>query len=189
MRQLGLQVKGYVRQGGVRGRALARLGLWALVVVALTNTAVFSSASFTSKSSNPGNVFSSGTLLLLNTGDGEVVVGAPALRPGQTRQGTLTLTNAGSVQGDCGVEGVGLSDVPATPALSGVLTLTFTDLGSGAVLWTGTMDTLTTASLGTLAPGEGRQYRVAVTFPAAATDSALQGARTTLTLRFAGVSL
>jgi spore coat-associated protein N len=179
-----------VRREGARGRALVRLALWVTAVVVLTNTVVFSSASFTSnRTTNPGNVFSGGTLLLLNTKDGQVLVGATALRPGQTQQGTLTLTNAGSVQGDCAVEGVGLSDVPGTPALSDVLTMTITDLSTGTIVWTGAMGTFTSASLGLLAPGEGRQYRVAVAFPAAATDRALQGAQTTLTLRFSGVSL
>ncbi len=109
--------------------------------------------------------------------------------PARVEQATLTLTNAGTVPGDVGVEGVGLSDIPATPALSEALTLTFTDVASGVDLWSGTMGALTTASLDTLAPGDSRQYRVTVAYPAGATDPALQGAQTTLTLRFSGVSL
>ena len=189
MMQLGLRVKKRVTHGGGRRRAFVRLALWVTAVVILTNTVVFSGASFTSSSTNPGNVFNSGTLLLLNSGDGQLIVSAPALCPGQSEQATLTLTNAGTVSGDVGVESVGLSDVPATPALSEALTLTFTDVASGVDLWSGTMGALTTASLDTLGPGDSRQYRVTVAYPATATDPALQGAQTALTLRFSGVSL
>ena len=189
MMQLGLRVKKRVTRGGGRRRALVRLALWVTAVLILTNTVVFSGASFTSSSTNPGNVFNGGTLLLLNSGDGQLIVSAPALCPGQSQQATLSLTNAGTVPGDVSVEGVGLSDVPATPALSAVLTLTFTDVDAGVDLWSGTMDALATAPLDTLAPGDSRQYRVTVAYPAGATDPALQGAQTTLTLRFSGVSL
>jgi len=188
MRQRALQMRRQIRRGGARRRAFVRLALWAVVVLALAHTVVFSNASFTSPSLNPGNVFSSGTLLLLNTEDGQFVVSAAALRPGQSQEGTLTLTNAGTVPGDVGVEGVGVGDTPATATLSAVLTLTIADLASGVDLWAGTAGALTTASLGTLAPGESRQYRVTVAYPAAAADAALQGAQTTLTLRFSGIS-
>jgi hypothetical protein len=189
MMQFERRAKKWVTHGGGRRRGLVRLALWVAAIVILTNTVVFSSASFTSSSTNPGNVFNGGTLLLLNSGDGQLIVSALALCPGQSRQATLTLTNAGTVQGDVTVEGVGLSDVPATPALSSVLTLTFTDVASGTDLWSGTMGALTTAPLDTLAPGASREYRVTVAYPAGATDPALQGAQTALTLRFSGVSL
>ncbi len=140
MMQFGLRVKKWVTRGGGRRRAVVRLALWVTAVVVLANTVVFSGASFTSRSTNPGNVFNGGTLLLLNSEDGQLIVSAPALGPGQSQQATLTLTNAGTVPGDVSVEGVGLSDVPATPALSAVLTLTFTDVGAGVDLWSGTMD-------------------------------------------------
>ena len=177
------------RRGGVSRRTLVRAALWVAAVLVLTNTVVFSSASFTSSSSNPGNVFGSGTLLLLNAGDGELILGAAALYPGQSQEATLTLTNAGTVPGDVSVEGVGLTDIPASPALSGALTLTFDDVASGTLLWSGPVGGLTTAALGTLAPGESRDYRITLAYPAAAADPALQGAQTSLTLRFSGVSL
>jgi len=178
-----------VRRGGVSRRTLVRAALWVAAVLVLTNTVVFSSASFTSNSTNPGNAFGSGTLVLLNSGDGELIVGAAALYPGQSQEATLTLTNAGTVPGDVSVAGADLSDVPASPALSAVLTLTFEDVASGALLWSGPVDSLSAAALGTLAPGESREYRLTLTYPAVATDPALQGAQTSLTLRFSGVSL
>jgi len=179
------------RRVGVRRRVLVRFALWVTAVVVLTNTVVFSSASFTSQSANPVNLFSSGTLLLLNTKDGQLVVAASALLPGQTERGTLTLTNAGTVTGEASVEGVGLTDVPGAPRLSAAVTATFTDVASGTELWSGLMGDLDTAvvSLGTLDPGESREYEIAVTYPAAAADPGLQGAEATLALRFSGASL
>jgi hypothetical protein len=179
------------RRGGARRRALVRFALWVTAVVVLTNTVVFSGASFTSRSDNPGSVFDSGTLLLLNTADGQVVVAANALLPGQTERGTLTLTNAGTVAGEVSVDGIGLTDVPGMPPLSAALTVTFSDIDSGTELWSGPIAALSTASvsLGTLAAGMSREYEVAVTYPAAAADPGLQGAQATLTLRFSGVSL
>lgn len=168
-----------------------RFALWVTAVVVTTNTVVFSSASFTSQSANPGNLFSGGTLLLLNTRDGQLVVAATALLPGQTARGTLTLTNAGTVAGEASVDGVGLTDVPGAPALSAAVTVAFTDVASGTLLWSGPMADLTTvaASLGTLDPGESREYEIAVTYPAAVADPGLQGAEATLTLRFSGASV
>ncbi len=174
------------------GRSAAlRAALWAVAVVALANTVAFSGASFTSnRTTNPGNVFAGGTLLVVNSRDGQVVVGASPIAPGQTQSGELTLTNTGSVAADCRVARAAAPvDVPASPPLSAALTLTIVDLTSATTVWSGTMASFDWASLGTLAPGESRDYRVSVQFPAASATPELQGASTALTLRFSGASL
>lgn len=177
-------------RAGRRSTAL-RLALWVTVATVLANTVVFSSASFTSnRTGNPGNTLASGTLRILSTKDGQAVIDNVTMRPGQTSSGTLTLTNDGSVSSQITVvQAAAPADVPTTPALSAALTLIITDSTSGAELWRGAMNALTTpAPLATLAPGGSQGLTITLDFPAAAADPLLQGATTSLTLRFAGAS-
>jgi hypothetical protein len=179
-----------------RSRSARRNVVWRVAVclaalAAIGQTTVFSGASFTSnRSSNPGNLVRAGTLHVTNTKDAQVVVNAASIRPGQTVTGTaFTLTNDGTVQGSYQIARLTLTDVPATPALSGALTMTITNVTAGTTVWTGVMNTFSSVSLGTFTVGQSRNYSVAVTFPSGSATPTLQGAATTLVLRFSGTSL
>jgi hypothetical protein len=167
-----------------------RVALCLAALAAIGQTTVFSGASFTSnRSSNPGNLLRSGTLHLTNSKDGQVVLNATAMIPGQTVQSAVfTLTNDGTVQGSYRIARLSLTDLPASPPLSGALTMTITDVTAGTQIWTGVMNTFSSVSLGTFAVGASRNYRIAVTFPTGSATPALQGVATTLVLRFAGTS-
>ncbi len=82
----------------------------------------------------------------------------------------------------------GLVDQPAVPALSHALQIAVVDTTSGTTLYDGVPDGMGTLSLGSFAVGQSRSYRFTVSFPTAAADPALQGAGTTLTLEFEGVT-
>jgi hypothetical protein len=100
------------------------------------------------------------------------------------------LRNDGSVSSQLTVEQAAApADVPATPALSAALTLVISDAGSGAELWRGAMDALTMpVPLGTLAPAATQGLVISLEFPTTMADPLLQGATTSLTLRFTGAS-
>lgn len=173
-------------------RAVAwRVAVCLVALAAIGQTTVFSGASFTSnRSSNPGNLIVAGMLHGSNTKDGQLVVDASGIRPGQTITGTFSLTNDGTAGGIYQFFRISLSDAPASPALSGALTLTITDTTRGIQLYSGAMNALTMVSAGpAFGVGETRAYSVAVIFPTANAVPSLQGASCDLTLGIGGTSL
>jgi len=181
-----------VRQWRSTLRAVAwRIAVCLVALAAIGQTTAFSTASFTSSgSSNPGNLITAGTLHSSNSKDGQVLVDASGIRPGQTITGTFSLTNDGTAGGTYQIFRVSLSDTPASPALSGALTLTITDTTRGVQLYSGAMNGLTMVSAGpAFGVGETRAYSVAVIFPTANAVPSLQGARSDLTLGIGGTSL
>ena len=170
--------------------ALASLLVLALLAVVLQSL-VFSGASFTSGSTNPGDAFTAGTLSHVNSKSGQVVLSASGLRPGQSSSGSLTITGAGDLSARYSIDVASLVDMPASPALSGVLRLTIDDMTSGAAVqeWSGLVSSLGTVTLDTIAPGAVRTYRFTLDFPTATAVSGLQDAAMTLRLRFTGVQL
>lgn len=167
-------------------RSKLALAAGALVLVAFTT--VMSSASFTRSATNTGNLFTAGTLQITNSRDGQAILMASDLRPGETRQGVCTITNSGPVAFSLQVLNAGVTD-STTPPLSGALTLTIYDAVSGAQLWTGVWNTFSSISLGTFAPGQAHDFRFSLTFPAAIAVPALQRAQATMLVRFQGISL
>ena len=170
-------------------KAFLTLVVLALLAVALQSL-VFSGASFTSGSGNPGNAFTAGTFGHTNSKDGVLVIDAAGLWPGAAAQtGTLTITGTGDFSGVYTLTKAGVVDTPAAPGLSDALTLRIEDItGAAVTLSNTTVAGFTTASLGTIAPGASRQYRFTLAYPAAAANTALQGASMTLRLQFTGVS-
>jgi len=169
-------------------KAFLTLAVLALLAVALQSL-VFSGASFTSKSGNPGNVFTAGTLSHVNSKDGQVVLSAGNLRPGQSLNGSLTITGGGDFSARYTISKVSLTDTPATPALSAALTLTIDDMTTGVAVqeWSGAVSTFSSVTVDTIAPGATRTYRFTLTYPTANAVPALQGASMTLRLQFTGV--
>jgi spore coat-associated protein N len=170
------------------GRAFLSLAVLALLAVALQSL-VFSDASYTAGSSNPGSVFTAGSLSHTNSMANQVVLDASYLRPGLSKQGTLTITGGGTLTGAYTLSKAGLVDTPASPGLSNTLTLTIQDVTTGATtLYTGTVAAFSSCSLGSIAPGATRIFRFTVLYPAAGADSALDGATMALRLTFTGVT-
>jgi hypothetical protein len=169
------------------GKAL--LSLLVLAVLAVTlQTLVFSDAKFTTASSSASNVWASGTLTQTNSMADQVVVNGADLRPGQTATGTLTITGGGDGSGAYTLAKANLIDTPASPGLSNTMQLLIQDITSGSTtIYTGTVAAFTSSSLGTIAPGVAKTYRVTLTYPSSATAN-LQGAALSLTLQFTGVS-
>ena len=163
-----------------------------LALLALTlQSVVFSNASFTAGSSNPGNAFTAGSLSHVNSNPGTVVLDASRLRPGQSKSGTLTITGGGSVTGAYTISKASVVDTPALPGLSNALTLLIRDVtgGAPATLYNnGTVAAFSSVPAGSIAPGAQSTYEFTLTYPLAAANSALQGDSMILTLQFTGVS-
>ena len=170
-------------------KAFLTLVVLALLAVALQSL-VFSGASFTSSSGNPGNTFTAGTFGHTNSKDGVLVIDATGLWPGcGAKTGTLTITGTGDFSGAYTLTKAGVVDTPADPGLSNALTLRIEDItGTAVTLSNTTVAGFNTVSVGTIASGASRQYRFTLTYPTAAANAALQGASMTLRLQFMGVS-
>jgi hypothetical protein len=174
--------------GTKAGKAVLSLLVLALLAVALQSLA-FSGAGFTAGSANPANVFTAGTLAHVNSKAGQVALDAADLRPGQSKNSTVTITGSGTLPGTYTLRMVSLVDTPASPRLSTTLALLIQDITSGTTLYNGTAAGFTSRALGTIAPDIMRIYRFTLTYPAAGANSALQGATMALRLQFAGVTL
>jgi hypothetical protein len=168
-------------------KAFLTLVVLALLAVALQSL-VFSGASFTSSSGNPGNTFTAGTFGHTNSKDGVLMIDAAGLWPGASKTGTLTITGTGDFSGAYTLTKAGVVDTPAVPSLSNALTLRIEDITGASQLSNTTVAGFTTVSLGAIAPGASQQYRFTLTYPTAAANIALQGASMTLRLQFTGVS-
>lgn len=147
-----------------------------LVAAAIT---VGSGADFIANSVNAGNAYSSGTLLQSNSKADSAIFNLGNLKPGDTVNGKVTITNSGTLPA-----GIKLSE----SAVNGFVTksnlaLTITAAGSATPVWSGTFGALTTASpvdLGTFAAGEAREYTFSVTLAQSA-GNAEQGKSATAT--------
>ena len=170
-------------------KAFLTLAVLALLAVALQSL-VFSGASFTAKSGDPGNAFTAGTFGHTNSKDGVLVIDAAGLWPGAAaKTGTLTITGTGDFGGVYTLTKASVVDAPAAPRLSSALTLSIEDItGAPQTLSNTTVAGFNTVSLGAIAAGASRQYRFTITYPTAAANIALQGASMTLRLQFTGVS-
>ncbi len=148
-----------------------------------------SDARFISISANPGASFTSGSVSLVNSKDGAAVITATGLVPGSSSSGVVTLTAHGDYTIDVILANASISDQPVSPALSQALTLNVEDVtGSPTTLWSGTMNSLSSLSLGQISPGSARTFQFTVAFPMANAVAGLQNASTTMTLRFTGVA-
>jgi hypothetical protein len=185
--------------GAGGGAHVSRRAFWirgsvvALIVLALLGFTLhslrLSDASFAATSANQANIFVGGTLSHVNDRDGQVMLTASGLEPGMRSTGTMTLTGTGNVTGAYELTLAGLMDVPASPALSETLYLTLEDVtGAPTTLWEGAVSDFDARTLGTIAPGVTRSYRLTLEYPDGPDDARLQGASMTLRLKVAGVS-
>ena len=125
-----------------------------------------SDASFAAASANDSNVFIAGTFGHVNNRDGQVMLQATGMEPGDSSVGTMTLTGTGTLAGAYTLAPVSLTDVPATQALSGTLDLTVEDTtGAPVILYDGVVANLGEEELGVIAPGQTRSYRFTLEYP------------------------
>jgi len=168
--------------GSLRWRLLICLALVTVVV----GTTVFSNASFTSATKNTSS-FAGGKITITNSKAPTAVLDASLMRPGQTRTGTLSITE-NDVPATYTLSSVGLTDTPASPALSAALDLKIEDTtGAAVTLFNGKLNTFSSIALGTFSAGQTKVYTFTVSWAVGASNPALQNASSSLTLRWKAV--
>jgi spore coat-associated protein N len=139
----------------------------ALILVAIL-IAVFATATFTSSSANAGNLVATGDLKVDNSNDGAAILTASGLVPGQSAEGTVTISNTGSAEGNFSLTTTNLTDTPASPPLSGKLDLVIVDTTNATnpnQVYSGKVNAVGTIQLGRWAAGEHHSYKFTATFP------------------------
>jgi hypothetical protein len=149
------------------------------VLVALVATA----AGARERPAELGRMAAAGAVTLASDDQSTAVIHATGLRPGQSVSGTVALANVGDTAGRLTLLRTRLADVPGRfgGPLSRALVLTVQQIGGGA--WSGPLAGPDTLDLGVLAAGEGRTYRLTLTFPDTGPlgrDNAFQGSSVTI---------
>jgi hypothetical protein len=146
------------------------------------NGVLFSGANLATRTSSP-IMAASGILKMSNPGAGSAILSASGMKPGDTRSGTLSITNDGSVGGSYQLSANGLTDTPTNPSLSSTLNLSIDDITSGPAqnVYSGTVAGFSQATLGSFTTGQGRTYRFQLSWPSTSANPALQGAQTSVT--------
>ena len=156
----------------------SRMLIIALVVVVIAVlVATFSFSLFTSSSANPGNTATSGIMSQENDKEGAAILTAEKLLPGESAEGTVSITNVGDADGDFSLTASNLTDTPADPAFSEVLQLVITD-GSDKV-YTGSLAEVDKVDLGTWPADEEHTFTFTITFDQASGNE-YQDATTTV---------
>ena len=154
-----------------RLRLVVRRG-WPLVVLLVTGLSwcgiAFSQATFTAASSNSRATFTSGVLSHLNSRSGGAILTATGMRPGQSRQGTVRITNSGTLAGDFSLAATDIIDTPGPNGgrLSDVLRLRIDRTTATAyTVYGGLLKDMPEIALGTWDPRRAATFRFTVTFP------------------------
>jgi spore coat-associated protein N len=137
-------------------------------IVALSACAVSASSG---SSAQPTAVISqaSGTFSITNSRDGQAIFQAQGLAPGRSVNGTVQLSNAGTLAGDLGLQQLDVVDHPGANGgrLSDAVQLDVHDITGGNLVpvFAGQLASLQSSALGALAPGEARTYRFTASLP------------------------
>jgi spore coat-associated protein N len=130
-------------------------------LVAAGAIAVGSGASFSSTTGNTISAVTSGTLTHSNSKADQAIFNLSNLKPGDTLNGSLTLTNTGSL-----AAAFSLTEVSSTNAFTGSnLTLDIIDTTAGTTVYTGTFGGLTDGAktdLGTFPAGAAHVFKFVV---------------------------
>ena len=151
------------------------------VVLAAVGITVGSGASFTASAANPGNAFTTGTLVIANS-PSTALLSVTGMKPGDSPSSTVDITNTGSLAGDFVLK---TASPTGYTALLNQLQLTVLDCGAytGAApdcvtgttsKYSGSVTGLTSAALGNYAGGIKHRYKITATLPGA-TDDTYQG--------------
>ncbi len=141
--------------------------LFALLLAAMM--AVGSGANFNSTSANPGNVVTAGNLSHTNSKPNAALLTVSKLKPGESKSGTVQLTNTGDIDGVFSVARTIVSDstgalTPSNP-FAAHLNLKIEDNTTGAVYYDDLLSAMSgTVSAGTILPGASRTYKFTVRF-------------------------
>lgn len=158
------------------------LAALALVSLAL-GSAIFSGASFTSQSANSASL-AAATIQLSSSAANQAIVAASGMKPGDSRQGTITIGNKGSAVGAVALKSTGMTG----SALAAVIDFKVEDTTGGGSIqkWSGKLGSFGSAELGEFAAGGSREFRFTLSWPSAANEASLQGASTSLTFQWSG---
>ena len=123
--------------------------------------AIGSGATFTSTTANTISSVTSGTLSHTNSKADKAILNLTDIKPGDIVNGSLTITNTGSLPAD-----FTLTETSSVNGFSGeYLTLAITNTTTGAKVYTGTFGGLVDGSktaLGAVAPGVANNYTFSV---------------------------
>ena len=139
------------------------------VLLAAGALAVGSGATFSSETSNTISAVTSGTLDHSNSKNGARIFGLENLKPGDTVNGALKITNTGSLPAV-----FSLTEVESANAFTGdLLTLTIKNTTTNETIYDGTFGGLENGvkkDLGAVAPGAVNDYLFTVALSSAATN-------------------
>ncbi|NRQ48503.1 TasA family protein [Aeromicrobium stalagmiti] len=123
--------------------------------------AIGSGATFTSTTANTISSVTSGTLNHTNSKSDKAILSLTDIKPGDTVNGALTITNTGSLAAD-----FSLTETSSTNGFSdNYLTLTITNNTTGASVYSGTFGGLVDGAktaLGSVAPGVANNFTFSV---------------------------
>ena len=159
-----------------------------LVAAALTAT---SGANFQSASTNSANIIKAGVVSVTSTQNGTALLNVTGLSPGHSSASTVDITNSGDLSAALTLSMSGLTDTPASPALSGKVDLKIEDLGDPScssscpattTVYSGKLGAMASQSLGSWAAGAKHRFRFTVSMPDGGTgaEDAYQGGRSTV---------
>jgi ribosomal protein L28 len=162
------------------GRQRRRALIWAAAAVVLA-AVIATAAPARERPAQLGRMAAAGAARLAAAHTS--VIHAEGLRPGQSVSGTVALANVGDTPGRLALLRTRLADVPGPfgGLLSNALVLRVEQLGGGE--WTGPLAGPDALDLGVMEPGEGRTYRLTLTFPDTGQhgrDNAYQGSSVTI---------
>jgi spore coat-associated protein N len=178
----------------LRNRRRLLIGLGLILLAAAV--AVGSTAVFTSSSANPGNTVTAGTLEASNDKEGAAILTANRMVPGESKNGTVTISNTGDVSGTFSLSSSNLSNAPGPNGgrISDVLQLRIAE-GANAPFYNGPYNAMPKQDLGSWPAGEEHTYEFTVTFPQGGQpgsdttgDNAYEGSSTSIDFTWDAVS-
>lgn len=165
--------------GSHRWLLLAALALLSLAL----GTAMFSGARFSSKSANSASL-AAGAIQLSSSKSGQAIVSAAGMKPGESREGMITIGNPSEVSGTVTLRSSGLS---GSSALAAAIDFKVEDVTSGTTQkWSGKLSSFGDVDLGSLAASTSRNYRITLSWPVSASEASLQGTSASFTLHWIG---
>lgn len=142
-----------------------------IVLIVAIVVSIFSFGLFTTSSANPGNTATSGIMDQVNDQEGEAVLTAAALLPGESADGTVSITNVGDADGEFTLTSSPLT-AESDVELAAVLQLTVTaapalSTAGGAEVFNGALADFANVeyNLGEWPAGEDYTFTFTVAFP------------------------
>jgi spore coat-associated protein N len=162
-------------RGRLVAAAVTAAGLSAVTAIAVPHTLGFFDASTT----NPSNSFTAGTLQMTNSKSGVAIVTGTNMRPGDVKNGTVTITNSGSLSATMTLSEGSIVPGAGTPTFAHDLQLVVVDtsITGTPTVYSGAFDSMGTITLNPLTgtgqwpASEAHTFSFTVTFPNAATNS------------------